>query len=199
MNKLIIWLLVALIGMGAVVGWQYKRIGQITDERNQYQQNTYSLLSDIEELRADSSLQAHQVQTLSLSLEEYKKYRAADAQTITDLKLKLKQVSAVAKQELEVNVPISAPVKDSVVVSNDMPDTIQTISYKDQYVSFDGTIQHDSLIAQFHVPVTISQVLYKVPKHKFLWWSWGCKAVKQVIITNNPYVQLNYSEYIEIK
>lgn len=199
MNKLTIWLLVALIGMGAVVGWQYKRIGQITDERNQYQQNTYSLLSDIEELRADSSLQAHQMQTLSLSLEEYKKYRAADAQTITDLKLKLKQVSAVAKQELEVNVPISAPVKDSVVVSNDMPDTIQTISYKDQYVSFDGTIQHDSLIAQFHVPVTISQVLYKVPKHKFLWWSWGCKAIKQVIIINNPYVQLNYSEYIEIK
>ena len=98
MNKLTIWLLVALIGMGAVVGWQYKRIGQITDERNQYQQNTYSLLSDIEELRTDSSLQAHQVQTLSLSLEEYKKYRAADAQTITDLKLKLKQVSAVAKQ-----------------------------------------------------------------------------------------------------
>ena len=67
MNKLTIWLLVALIGMGAVVGWQYKRIGQITDERNQYQQNTYSLLSDIEELRTDSSLQAHQVQTLSLS------------------------------------------------------------------------------------------------------------------------------------
>ncbi|MGN1217132.1 MAG: DUF6549 family protein, partial [Phocaeicola sp.] len=180
MNKLTIWLLVALIGMGAVVGWQYKRIGQITDERNQYQQNTYSLLSDIEELRADSSLQAHQVQTLFLSLEEYKKYRTADAQTITDLKLKLKQVSAVAKQELEVNVPISTPVKDSVVVSNDMPDTIQTISYKDQYVTFDGTIQHDSLTAQFHVPVTISQVLYKVPKHKFLWWSWGCKAIKQV-------------------
>lgn len=199
MNKTIIWLLVVLVGMGAIIGWQYKRIGQITDERNQYQQNTYSLLSDIEELRIDSSLQAHQVQTLSLSLDEYKQYRAADAQTIADLKLKIKHVSAVTKQELEVNVPISAFVKDSVIVADNISDTIQTISYKDQYVSFDGNIQHDSLTAQFHVPVTLTQVLYKVPKHKFLWWSWGCKAIKQVIITNNPYVQLNYSEYIEIK
>lgn len=199
MNKTIIWLLVVLVGMGVIIGWQYKRIGQITDERNQYQQNTYSLLSDIEELRIDSSLQAHQVQTLSLSLDEYKQYRAADAQTIADLKLKIKHVSAVAKQELEVNVPISAFVKDSVIVADNISDTIQTISYKDQYVSFDGNIQHDSLTAQFHVPVTLTQVLYKVPKHKFLWWSWGCKAIKQVIITNNPYVQLNYSEYIEIK
>lgn len=199
MNNTIIWLLVVLVGMGTIIGGQYKRIGQITDERNQYQQNTYSLLSDIEELRADSSLQAHQVHTLALSLDEYKRYRAEDAQTIAALKLKIKQVSAVAKQELEVHVPISAPVKDSVILANNLPDTIQIISYKDPYVSFDGNIQHDSLTAQFHVPVTISQILYKVPKHKFLWWSWGCKAIKQVIITNNPYVQLNYSEYIEIK
>lgn len=199
MNKISTLLLVVSIIMVAIVGWQYKKIVRITNERNQYQQNTYSLLTDIEELHANSNLQAHQVQTLSLSLDEYKKFRKADAQTITDLQLKLKQVSAVAKQELEVNLPISAPVKDSVVVSNDKSDTIQTISYKDQYVAFNGTIQHDSLIAQFHVPVTISQALHKVPKHKFLWWSWGCKAIKQVIITNNPYVQLNYSEYIEIK
>lgn len=199
MNKLTIWLLVALVSMGAVIGWQYQHIGQITNERNQYQQNTYSLLSDIEELRADSNLQAHQVQTLALSLEEYKKYRMEDAQTITDLQLKLKQVSAVAKQELEINVPISTPIKDSIVVANDTLNTIQTISYNNQYVSFNGNIQHDSLTAQFHVPVTISQILYKIPKHKFLWWSWGCKAVNQVITTNNPYVQLNYSEYIEIK
>lgn len=199
MNKLTVWLLIALISMGAIILWQQKRIGKITDERNKYQQNTYTLLSDIEKLRTDSSMQAYQVQTLSLNIDEYKKYRAADAQIIESLKLKLKQVSAVSKQELEVNVPINTIVKDSIIFVNNATDTIKTITYKDQYVTFDGNIQNDSLTAHFNVPVTISQVLYKVPKRKFLWWSWGCKAVKQVIITNNPYVQLNYSEYIEIK
>lgn len=199
MNKLTVWLLIALISMGAIILWQQKRIGKITDERNKYQQNTYTLLSDIEKLRTDSSMQAYQVQILSLNIDEYKKYRAADAQIIESLKLKLKQVSAVSKQELEVNVPINTIVKDSIIFVNNATDTIKTITYKDQYVTFDGNIQNDSLTAHFNVPVTISQVLYKVPKRKFLWWSWGCKAVKQVIITNNPYVQLNYSEYIEIK
>lgn len=199
MNKLTVWLLIALISMGAIILWQQKRIGKITDERNKYQQNTYTLLTDIEKLRTDSSMQAYQVQTLSLNIDEYKKYRAADAQIIESLKLKLKQVSAVSKQELEVNVPINTIVKDSIIFVNNATDTIKTITYKDQYVTFDGNIQNDSLTAHFNVPVTISQVLYKVPKRKFLWWSWGCKAIKQVIITNNPYVQLNYSEYIEIK
>lgn len=199
MNKLTVWLLIALISMGAIILWQQKRIGKITDECNKYQQNTYTLLSDIEKLRTDSSMQAYQVQTLSLNIDEYKKYRAADAQIIESLKLKLKQVSAVSKQELEVNVPINTIVKDSIIFVNNAIDTIKTITYKDQYVTFDGNIQNDSLTAHFNVPVTISQVLYKVPKRKFLWWSWGCKAIKQVIITNNPYVQLNYSEYIEIK
>ena len=190
--------LVVMLCMGSVIGFQYKKINQITEERNQYRQNTHSLLSSIETLRKDSSIQANQVQTLTLSLDEYKKYREEDSQIIKDLKLKIKQVSSIAKQELEVKVPINVPVKN-IVVTDGIPDTIQTVSYNNQYVSFKGYIKHDSLTAQFNIPVTISQIMYKIPKRKFLWWSWGCKAIKQIIVTNNPYVQLNYSEYIEIQ
>lgn len=199
MNKITIGLVVVLVCMGITIGWQHKRINAITKERNVYKNNAQALMSDIEELHKDSHIQAYKRQTLTLNLEEYKKYRSDDARVISDLKLKLKQLSAVAKQEMKVDISIEAPVKDSVIIADATIDTIQNISYKDQYVSFDGNIQHDSLKAHFHVPVTITQALYKVPKHKFLWWTWGCKAVNQVIITNNPYVQLNYSEYIEIK
>lgn len=200
MNKqIILGLIAVVVGLGTIVGFQFKRISQITQERNQYRQNTYTLLGDIETLQQDSAIQAYQVDKLTLSLDEYKKYRSEDAQTITDLKLKLKQVSAISKSEISVDVPVSTPVRDTVIIVDSIPHKAQTITYKDDNVTFSGTIWNDSLKANFHLPVTISQVLYKVPKHKFLWWSWGCKAVKQVIITNNPYVQLNYSEYIEIK
>lgn len=200
MNKqIILGLIAVIVGLGTIVGFQGKRISQVTDERNQYQQNTYTLLADIETLQQDSAIQAYQVDKLTLSLDEYRKYRSEDAQTIADLKLKLKQVSAISKSEISVNVPINTPVRDTVIVVDSIYRKVQTIAYNDSNVSFNGTIWNDSLKANLHVPVTISQVLYKVPKHKFLWWSWGCKAVKQVVITNNPYVQLNYSEYIEIK
>lgn len=200
MNKqIILGLIAVVVGLGTIVGFQFKRISQITQERNQYRQNTYTLLGDIETLQQDSAIQAYQVDKLTLSLDEYKKYRSEDTQTITDLKLKLKQVSAISKSEISVDVPVSTPVRDTVIIVDSIPHKTQIITYKDNNVTFTGTIWNDSLKANFHLPVTISQVLYKVPKHKFLWWSWGCKAVKQVIITNNPYVQLNYSEYIEIK
>ncbi len=199
MDKKIIGIVLAFICLIGIYGWQYKRIQSLTQERDRYQNNTYGLLSDIEELRKASTEQAYQVQTLSLTVDEYKKYRAQDAKTISDLKVKLKQVSAVSKQEMEVNVPVYVPVKDTVIIVDNIPQKLQSITYKDDYVSLIGTIKNDSLQAAFNVPITLNQVLYKVPKHKFLWWSWGCKAVKQMIITNNPYVQLNYSEYIEIK
>lgn len=199
MSKKTIGLAVAFICLYAIIGWQYKRTQYITHERDRYQNNTYGLLHNIEELRKDSTEQAYQVQTLSLTVDEYKQYRAQDAKTISDLKIKLKQVSAVAKQEMEVKVPVYVPVKDTIVIKDSIPQITQTVSFQDDHVSFNGIIQNDSLKATFNVPIDIIQVLYKVPKHKFLWWSWGCKAVKQVIVTNNPYVQLNYSEYIEIQ
>lgn len=200
MNKQIILTLIAVIvGLGTFVGFQFKYIDKVKQERYQYQQNTYTLLGDIETLQQDSAIQAYQVQKLTLSLDEYKKYRSEDVKTIADLNLKLKQVTAIANSKISVDVPINTPVRDTVIVVDSTYHKAQTIAYKDSNVTFSGTIWNDSLKANFHLPVTISQVLYKVPKHKFLWWSWGCKAVKQVIITNNPYVQLNYSEYIEIK
>lgn len=200
MNKqIILGLIAVVVGLGTFVGFQFKRISQVTQERNQYRQNTYTLLGDIEALQQDSAIQAYQVDKLTLSLDEYKKYRSEDAQIIADLKLKLKQVSTISKSEISVDVPINSPIRDTVIIVDSTYQKAQTIAYKDNNVTFTGTIWNDSLKANFHLPVTISQVLYKVPKHKFLWWSWGCKAVKQVIITNNPYVQLNYSEYIEIK
>lgn len=183
----------------SVVSIQHSKIMQVSAERDLYQMNTQSLMSDIQELRKDSSYQAHQIQALSINIDEYEKYRASDAQVIKDLKLKIKRVSSVSKQQLEVQVPISAPVKDTILIISNKPDTVRTIQYKDPHVSFNGHIKQDSLKAVFQVPVTITQVIHKIPKRKFLWWSWGCKAIKQVIVTNNPYVQLNYAEYIELK
>ena len=178
---------------------QSKHLQQVKKERDLYQNNTESLLLDIGILRRDSIVQAYQSKALTLSIDEFKRYREQDANVIKDLKLKLKQVTSISKQSMEVKVPVNAPVKDTVVIINNVVDTIKAIQYVDKHVSFDGYIRRYSMKADIKVPVTITQVIHKVPKRKFLWWSWGCKAIKQVIITDNPYVQLNYSEYIQLK
>lgn len=198
MNKISIWILIFACLCSVIIA-QSKHLQQVKNERDLYQNNTESLLLDIEILRRDSIVQAYQSKALTLSIDEFKRYREQDANVIKDLKLKLKQVTSISKQSMEVKVPVNAPVKDTVVIINNVVDTIKSIKYVDRHVTFDGYIRRDSMKADIKVPVTITQVIHKVPKRKFLWWSWGCKAIKQVIITDNPYVQLNYSEYIQLK
>lgn len=197
-KKPFVSLMILLLLFNGVIFFQRQQIHKLTEERNTYQSNTYSLLSDMEVLKNDTAMKAYQVQTLNLSLDEYKKYREDDAKAIEDLKIKLKRVTAAAQQEIEIKASIKTIIRDSIV-HDTVPRIIQAMSFTNKHISFVGSIKNDSLTANINVPIKLSQVLYKVPKHKFLWWSWGCKAVKQVIATNNPYVNINYSEYIEIK
>lgn len=184
--------------MGGVALYQHHTIKNIKAERDTYQSDTYGLLSKIDTLRKDSTLQAYQIQTLKLSVDEYKEYRAEDLRTIQALDLKLKNVSSVSKQQIEVEAPINVPIVEKTVLQDSVEVKTQTVTLHNDYIAFDGTITSDSLTAQIHIPIQLTQIVHKIPKHKFLWWSWGCKAVKQVITTDNPYVNLKYSEYIEL-
>jgi len=188
---------VIILSMAAIIYYQHDTIQEVKRDRDTYQNNTYGLLNDIESLRKDSLEQAYQIQTLSFTVDEYKAYRAEDLNTIQSLKLKLKNIQSVSKQSLEVNAPIATPIVKHISDSISRP--ITTVKLENTHISFIGTIKNDSLIANIQVPIQLTQIIHKVPKHKFLWWSWGCKAIKQVIVTNNPYVNLNYSEYIELR
>ena len=64
---------------------------------------------------------------------------------------------------------------------------------------FRGVITNDSILADLSLQVKLKQYFYLVYKYKFLWLRWGVKGVNQVVLSDNPYVKLNYSEFIEIK
>lgn len=200
-DKKVWWFgIVFLVGWGVGFLIQQGTVNRVKTEKDRYQNNTQSLLGQIDTLRNDSTLQAVQIRTLGLTLKEYKQYRADDAATIKSLKVKLKNVQSISKTELAVNIPIETPVEhDTIYVPNDAPISIETVKYENDHIQLEGVIRNDSLKANFNVPITLNQIVHKVPKHKFLWWSWGCKAIKQIITCDNPYVNINYAEYIEIQ
>lgn len=190
---------VVVFGLVCVVGYQHARIQEEEAEKEAYQNNTHTLLGQIERLQIDSTTSAVKVNTLQLVVDEYKQYRAEDAELIKQLGVKLKNVKSTAKSTVEVEAPINTVVIRDTVFQEVSSHEIQSIQYSDDYIKFDGKIEFDSLTAKINVPITLTQVLYKIPKHKFLWWSWGCKQVKQVISCDNPYVNIKYSEFIELK
>ncbi|WP_353739197.1 DUF6549 family protein, partial [Muribaculum intestinale] len=45
---------------------------------------------------------------------------------------------------------------------------------------------------------TIKQIIHRVPK-KFWFIKWGCKAIRQEVVSTNPHTKITYTEYIELK
>lgn len=165
---------------------------RLKEERDIYRQNTEGLMKGVETLRKDSAMQAYQIQTLSLDLDEFRKYKEEADRTIRELKLKEGRVTAVGRQEMAVDADIRIPVTKG-------GGTFYRAELSDPGFRFSALVKNDTLEAELHIPVNVTQILYRVPKHRFLWWRWGCKGVRQIIVTDNPYVRLNCAEYIEIR
>lgn len=171
---------------------------KVTRERDIYQQNTEALITDMERIQIDATRMAVDVKTLRLTVSEYEDYRARDAKLIEQLGIRVKDLEAAAKHRLVVEAPIVAPVRDSIIVRDTLPVPVQTVEMINPHIEFKGIIERDTLKADVHIPVTLNQAVYVEYKHKFLWWRWRVKAVHQTITSDNPYVEIEYSEYIKI-
>lgn len=99
-NKIL--LLIAL-GLGVATYSLYNWGSRMKEERDTYQSNTHALLADVEHIRIDSAMMASTVQVLNLSLDEYKKYRAEDAATIKKMGVRIKDLEAAGRHDVEVN------------------------------------------------------------------------------------------------
>lgn len=175
-----------------------KYCDKIRQEKEKYEQNSHALLSEIKRMQIDSTTMALDVKVLRLSLDEYEQYRAEDAEKIKQLGIKLKNLESVGKHELEVNADYSSEIKDTVVLRDTTFVKLQAIQHSTPYLYIDGIIDENKIIGNIKLPVTLRQAISLEYKHKFLWWQWKVKAVHQTISSDNPHVQIKYSEMIMI-
>ena len=196
MNRIFI---IAIIIMGSVIFSLYKWGNNLKAERNRYMQNNDALLSEVRRMQIDSNTMALDVKSLNLTLDEYKRYRAEDAGTIEKMGIRIKSLQMAARHEVEVNAPILADIKDTVVVRDTVIMEIKKVEMITPHLQLCGTIENNRLTGIIHLPVTLRQAVWVEHKHRFLWWRWGVKAVHQTISSDNPHVEIKYSEVINIK
>ena len=185
--------------LGIAVFILYAQNKHLETERDKYQSNTNALLSDVKRLRIDSTTTAVDIKTLRLTLDEYRQYRAEDAEKIKKLGVKLNDLQMAAKYRLEINAPLETALKDSVIVRDTVRINVKAVEMDTPYLQLSGTIEDNHLSGRIHVPVTLQQVVWIEPKYRFLCWRWGIKAMHQTIASDNPYVEIKYSEVIEIR
>lgn len=172
---------------------------RLIEERDSYKSNTEALMSEVRRIQTDSSTMALDIKTLTMSLDEYKRFRAEDEEKIKKLGIRIKDLEAAAKHNVEVDAPIDAEIKDSVIIKDTIPVFIKAVRMDTPYLKINGIIENDRLTGKINLPVTLNQAFWIEYKHKFLWWRWKVKAIHQTISSDNPYVEIKYSEYIKIK
>ena len=172
---------------------------RLIEEKDSYKSNTEALMSEVRRIQTDSSTMALDIKTLTMSLDEYKRFRAEDKEKIKKLGIRIKDLEAAAKHNVEVDAPIDAEIKDSVIIKDTIPVFIKAVRMDTPFLKINGTIENDRLTGKINLPVTLNQAFWIEYKHKFLWWRWKVKAIHQTISSDNPYVKIKYSEYIKIK
>lgn len=191
-------LLVIVAALVGTVWLQQRKVVRLKQERDRHEQNSDALLSDLKRWQVDSATMATDVKTLRLSVDEFKRYRANDLAKIKEMGIKIKHLEAAAKHEIEVDAPIHAVIRDSVVVRDSVVLRVQAVSMMNPYIQLHGVIERDSLIGSVHLPVTLRQAMWIEYKRRWLFWK-KVKAVHQVITTDNPYVEVKYSEFIHVQ
>ena len=198
MNKgLSKYLLVGVLSLSGIIYIQYRRNVFLASERDRYQANNSTLLSELTRVRIDSMTLAVDAKGLRLTVEEYKRFRTQDAETIKKLGIKIKNLEASAKHQLEMGVPIDAVVKDTVIIHDTVPLLRQKVEMVTPHIHFSGLIEENRLKGDIKIPVTLNQAVWVEYKG---WWLWKrIKAVHQTISSDNPYLNIKYTEYIKIE
>lgn len=183
----------------ALLATSFYCIDKVIKENKELKTNQETLLSDIEHYKINDSINVARVGELTLSLKDYKKYRAEDKALIDKLKNsdKIKSASNVKVETKIENVYI--PVHDTII----QQESLRAFEYISEWTDINGLIYPDSVALSIanREELIITETLEK----KKLWfiklpaWLFGYKSKSYNVISKNPNTEITEAEFITIK
>ena len=197
--------LIAIVGIVAVaiaVILTAKRIEQLTNERDRYKGNTAALLSDVELFKIRDSMNAARVESLQLTIKEFERFRADDAELIRELKARNRDLSAVNTTQSQTIIDLKAIPRDTVIVVRDSIVTpAVAVHCGDAWFDFDGLLTKDQFTGT--LANRDSLLLAETVKYKrFLGFLWKTKRVQDRrvdVVIRNPHTQILGVEHVVIE
>jgi hypothetical protein len=210
---LMVLLIVNFVGSG------YK-IKLLKADRDKYKLNTETLLKEVSFYKTIDSLNAAQAGVLELTIKEYEKYRADDAELVKSLQTKNRDLQSATSVKAETVAQIHTVVRDSVVIDNgqltmdnenncqlsiinyQLFDTLRCISVKNMWFELEGCINRFGYFDGYMIN-NESLLIVVTAKHKrFLGFLWKTKKIKDRHVdaaSRNPNTKILNVEYVEIK
>ena len=167
-------------------------------EKERLEANQTALLSQVEYYTTKNGKSAADVRKLTLTVDELKQYNATLKKTADDLGIKLKRVQSASTTGVRTEVKFITQVRDSIVYRDSIIVPVKAFTWRDPWTDVMGVIERDSVDLSVQSVDTLTTIVHKVP-HKFWFIKWGCKAIKQTVVSSNPHAKITYTEYIELK
>lgn len=189
-----------------IVIFQNSRIKKLKSEKDKYQNNTESLLSEIESYKTKDSLNAIKVGVLQLKVSEFEKYRAEDAELIKSLQVKNRDLQSVTTTQLETINELKGKIKDSIVYV-EVEGKIDTLILKcvdivDPWFELHGCIDSNNDFNGSYVNRESLLITYTVKYKRFLGFLWKTRKIKDRsvdAVSKNPSTNIIDLEFIEIQ
>lgn len=184
--------------LSGIIVYQHGRLKKIRSENRVLNANIETLTEGVTLYQTQDSLHAASAGILEFKLSEYRKLRQEDARLIESLKIQLKRTENVSIHAMESNRQMVMPLRDTVFVIRHQTDTVQHFSKRSPYIELYGRLRSDSVELELTTYDTLLQVIHRVPK-QFLFIRYGTKAIRQEVVSKNPYTRITYSEYIQLR
>ena len=193
------YLLLYAVAVTALFAFTYRRYHA---ENRRLVQNQSALAADVAHYRTRAGQEAASAQVLRLRCGEFEALRAADAEEIRRLGLKIRRLEAAAKAVTATEATIRTPLRDTVVIrlrdSLPVRDSVRLFRGSVAWVTVAGRIGRDSAECRIRSVDTLRQVVHRIPR-RFLFIRWGTKALRQEIVSANPHTRIVHAEYVKIE
>lgn len=146
-----------------------------------------------------------ETQALNMKVSELEASRDTLLNTVKSLGVKNRRLLALAQAATASEARIKATMKDSIVYlpgkTDTLPgrvDTLRCLQWHDPWLSVDGCIRDGTFEGSVRSLDTLDIVAHRVPK-KFLFFRFGCKAVRLDVVSHNPHSRLTGTRYIRLQ
>lgn len=200
MKKLIpyfvILVLLGIIGLlWGHISSQKKNLDRIKENMGVLLESNNDLILKARHYQIQDSLNVAQINSLELTVKEFKAYREKDAKLIKDLKIRNEDLEALVNTKLETRDTILIAVHDTVP-------GIATFNYTSTWTDLSGTI--DMVRDTMQVSITNREdleIIESVTRRRFLGFLWYCKKLesrKIDVVSKNPNTTIKNVSYTKI-
>ena len=200
MKKLIPYLVI-LVLLGIIdllwvhISSQKKNLDRIKENMEILLESNNDLILKARHYQIQDSLNVAQINSLELTVKEFKTYREKDAKLIKDLKIRNKDLEAFVSAKLETHDTILVAVHDTIP-------GVATFNYTSTWTDLSGTI--DMVKDTMQVSITNREdleIIESVTRKRFLGFLWYCKKLesrKVDVVSHNPNTTIKNISYTKI-